>query len=56
MIPLDALFEAADARGAAGLPCQWHLSMGLGHGIDGAGLRHGGLFLTRRFGLPFPKR
>ncbi len=56
VIPLDALFEAADALGAAGLPCQWHLSMGLGHGIDAAGLRHGGLFLTRRFGLPFPKR
>lgn len=56
VIPLDALFEAADALGAAGLPCQWHLSLGLGHGIDPAGLRHGGLFLARQFGLAFPTR
>ncbi len=56
VIPLDALFEAANALGEAGLPCQWHLSMGLGHGIDPAGLRHGGLFLARQFGLGFPKR
>ena len=26
----------------AGFPCQWHLSMGLGHGLDGEGLLHGG--------------
>ena len=55
-IPLDALFQAADDLGRAGLACQWHLSLGVGHGIDSAGLRHGGLFLVRSFGLPFPAR
>ena len=56
VIPLDALFQSSDELGAAGIGCQWHLSMGVGHGIDPAGLRHGGLFLVRGFGLPFPKR
>lgn len=55
-IPLDALFQATDDLGRAGLACQWHLSLGVGHGIDSAGLRHGGLFLVRSFGLPFPSR
>ncbi len=27
---------------------EWHLSAGLGHGIDAEGLRHGGEFLARR--------
>ena len=56
VIPLDALFQAGDDLGRAGLTCQWHLSLGVGHGIDPAGLRHGGLFLARNFGLPFPMR
>jgi phospholipase/carboxylesterase len=47
VIPLDALFTSADALGAANIPCQWHLSFGIGHGIDGGGLRHGGLFLAK---------
>lgn len=55
VIPLDALFRSADALGGAGIPCQWHLSLGVGHGIDSAGLRHGGLFLARSFGVRFPK-
>lgn len=55
-IPLDALFQATDDLGRAGIACQWHLSLGVGHGIDPAGLRHGGLFLVRSFGLPFPRR
>jgi phospholipase/carboxylesterase len=54
VIPPEALFMSADALGAAGIPCQWHLSSGLGHGIDGAGLMHGGLFLARSFGLKIP--
>jgi phospholipase/carboxylesterase len=28
---------------------EWHLSAGIGHGIDAEGLRHGGEFLARRF-------
>lgn len=47
VIPLDALFMSADALGKAEIPCQWHLSFGIGHGIDGGGLRHGGLFLAQ---------
>lgn len=56
VIPLDALFQSSDDLGQAGLSCQWHLSLGVAHGIDPAGLRHGGLFLLRNFGLPFPAR
>ncbi|MCW6509950.1 alpha/beta hydrolase [Lichenifustis flavocetrariae] len=55
VIPLDALFQSVNDLGETEVPCEWHLSLGVGHGIDEAGLRHGGLFLTRRFGLPFPK-
>ena len=32
-------------------PVEWHLSAGLGHGIDEEGLRQGGEFLARRFGV-----
>ena len=55
VIPLDALFMSADALAAAEVPCEWHLSVGVGHGIDAEALRHGGLFLRRAFGLPYPK-
>jgi phospholipase/carboxylesterase len=34
---------------ALDIPVEWHLSAGIGHGIDGEGLRHGGEFLARRF-------
>jgi phospholipase/carboxylesterase len=54
VIPIDALFLMTDALAAAEVPCQWHLSIGLGHGIDGEALRHGGLFLAQSFGLPTP--
>lgn len=55
VIPLDALFQSADGLAKAEIPCQWHLSLGIGHGIDAAGLRHGGLFLASSLGLPFPQ-
>ncbi len=55
VIPIDALFGSAEALAAAEVPCEWHLSVGIGHGIDGEALRHGGLFLARAFGLPYPK-
>ena len=54
VIPIDALFMTTDSLAAAEVPCQWHLSIGLGHGIDGEALRQGGLFLTQSFGLPYP--
>lgn len=51
VIPAEALFLSAAALGRAGLACQWHLSRHLGHGIDGEGLLHGGLFLAKCFNL-----
>ncbi|MCI0599874.1 MAG: alpha/beta hydrolase [Beijerinckiaceae bacterium] len=51
LIPAEALFLSAEELAKAGIPCQWHLSIGLGHGIDGQGLMHGGLFLAKCFGL-----
>jgi len=49
LIPPQALFLAAQALSALEVPTEWHLSQGIGHGIDGEGLRHGGEFLARRF-------
>jgi phospholipase/carboxylesterase len=51
LIPFDALFESAEALAKAEIPCQWHLSLGVGHGIDGGGLQHGGLFVAKGFGV-----
>jgi phospholipase/carboxylesterase len=49
LIPAPALFHAAQSLGALEVPVEWHLSAGIGHGIDQEGLRHGGEFLARRF-------
>jgi phospholipase/carboxylesterase len=49
LIPVQALFQAAHGLAALGLSVEWHLSAGIGHGIDAEGLRHGGEFLARRF-------
>ena len=51
LIPPQALFLAANGLAALGVPVEWHLSAGIGHGIDQEGLRHGGEFLAKRFGL-----
>jgi len=51
VIPAEALFLSAEALARSGIPSQWHLSVNLGHGIDNAGLLHGGLFLAKCFGL-----
>lgn len=56
VIPYDALFESAEQLAKANIPAQWHLSAGLGHGIDGEGLIQGGQFLAKAFGLPTPER
>lgn len=50
LIPAEALFRSVEMLAEAGFPCEWHLSGGLGHGIDAEGLLHGGLFLAKRFG------
>jgi phospholipase/carboxylesterase len=49
LIPAQALFLSASGLAALGIPVEWHLSAGIGHGIDAEGLRHGGEFLARRF-------
>lgn len=49
LIPAQALFQAAQGLSGLGVPVEWHLSAGIGHGIDAEGLRHGGEFLARRF-------
>jgi phospholipase/carboxylesterase len=51
LIPVQALFMGAQALAALEVPVEWHISPGIGHGIDQEGLRHGGEFLARRFGL-----
>jgi phospholipase/carboxylesterase len=48
LIPPQALFQATQGLAALEVPVEWHLSAGIGHGIDGEGLRHGGEFLARR--------
>jgi phospholipase/carboxylesterase len=51
LIPAQALFLGAQELAALEVPVEWHLSQGIGHGIDQEGLRHGGEFLARRFGM-----
>ena len=51
LIPPQALFQATQGLAALGLSVEWHISPGVGHGIDAEGLRHGGEFLARRFGV-----
>lgn len=51
VIPAGALFLSAEKLAQAGIPCQWHFALGLGHGIDNQGLMHGGMFLASCFGL-----
>ena len=56
VIPFEALFDSAEQLAKANIPTQWHMSAGLGHGIDQAGLVHGGLFLAKAFGVRLPSR
>ena len=51
VIPFDALFMSAEELAKVEIPCQWHLSLGMAHGIDGGGLLHGGLFIAAAFGI-----
>ncbi|MGD9847333.1 MAG: alpha/beta hydrolase [Variibacter sp.] len=48
VIPVQALFHTTEALAALEIPVEWHLSSGVGHGIDPEGLRHGGAFLAAR--------
>src|SRR6516165_683527 len=48
LIPVQALFHSASGLAALGVPVEWHISQGIGHGIDQDGLHLGGEFLARR--------
>ncbi|HXZ45231.1 MAG TPA: prolyl oligopeptidase family serine peptidase [Pseudolabrys sp.] len=49
LIPVQALFLAAQGLAALDVPAEWHISAGIGHGIDQEGLRQGGEFLAKCF-------
>lgn len=49
LIPVQGLLQSAQILAALAVPVEWHISVGVGHGIDQEGLRHGGEFLTRQF-------
>jgi phospholipase/carboxylesterase len=49
VIPLDAMLLAREQLAQAGLPVEWHVAPGVGHGIDAEGLRLGGAFLKQAF-------
>ena len=52
LIPVQALFHAAQGLAALDVPTEWHISPGIGHGIDQEGLRQGGEFLATAFRGP----
>jgi phospholipase/carboxylesterase len=49
LIPVQALMHAAQELASLDIPIEWHISSGIGHGIDQEGLRQGGEFLARQF-------
>jgi phospholipase/carboxylesterase len=49
VIPALAMFDSAMMLGAAGACVQWHLSHGVGHGIDQVALDMAGYFLADAF-------
>jgi len=55
VIPPQALFMSANALAALGVPVQWHLSNGLGHGIDPTSLALAGRFLADAFSGRAPR-
>ncbi len=52
LIPVQALMHAAQGLAALEVSVQWHVSPGIGHGIDPEGLRQGGEFLAKAFKDP----
>jgi phospholipase/carboxylesterase len=47
LIPVQAVTHSARGLAAVEVPVQWHISAGIGHGIDQEGLRQGGEFLAK---------
>jgi phospholipase/carboxylesterase len=52
LIPVEAVFQAAQSLAAIDVPTEWHISAGVGHSIDQEGLRQGGEFLARQMSKP----
>ena len=52
LIPVQALTHAREGLATLGVPIEWHVSHGIGHGIDAEGLRQGGEFLSKRLREP----
>ena len=51
-IPLEAMFQASNGLASLDVPVEFHISGGVGHGIDQEGLRHGAEFLFRAMSRP----
>jgi phospholipase/carboxylesterase len=49
VIPVQAIHHARAALAAVGVPVEWHVRPGLGHGIDPEGLKAAGQFLHSAF-------
>jgi len=49
LIPVQAVNHSAQGLAAVAVPVEWHISPGVGHGIDQEGLRQGGEFLAKCF-------
>ena len=49
LIPVQALMHATQGLASLDIPAEWHISSGVGHGIDQEGLRQGGEFLAHAF-------
>jgi phospholipase/carboxylesterase len=54
VIPFDAMLIAREQLAQAGIPVEWHVARGIGHGIDATGLKLGGAFLRQAFAAPAP--
>ena len=52
VIPVDAMLIAREQLAQVGLPVEWHVAQGIGHGIDQTGLKLGGAFLKQAFVAP----
>ncbi len=49
VVPVGALPAAVEGLQAAGIPVQWSIRRGLGHGIDPESIEHGAAFLAAVF-------
>jgi len=47
MLPATAMQQAVQELGQAGFSVDWHISPGLGHGVDPTGLHLGGEFIAK---------